>query len=608
MTQRTRLPEERMLVEQLRLQLGNVGSSVLPTILLAVLLVWVLSNDSNAVAMRTWCVTIILLKLYFAWEARSLLASEITPERARRLFRSKLLLNAVDGAAWGSLAWAALGTTTVAGSILVVAVLAGIAGSSMSSLAPILPVFIVFGVAELIVLGSRLWLLDDPAYKALGAAAVLYCAALLGQARNSSRAARRAIGLRFENLELIERLRVETEHAQAAHRAAEEANLAKSRFLAAASHDLRQPIHAQGLFLEVLARSKLSAGQYDALANARATWQASAEMLDTLLDFSRIEAGVIEPQLQDFNLQPMLNKIENELAPQADAKGIVYRSREARMAVHSDPALVALILRNLVSNAIRYTERGGVLVACRERGDKLVLEVWDTGIGIEPTQHQTIFREFHQLGNAERDRRKGLGLGLAIAQGLARALGLELSLASKPGRGSVFKLALPIARAGVATSGADIGPSPARVFDVRVLVIDDDEAVRTGMQQLLGAWGCECDVADSIEEAQALARAHPPGLVISDYRLRELRTGAEAIAALRAEFGAALPALLITGDTAPQRLREARATGVPLLHKPVLPSELYRAMTRVLNGLDLDSSFVGLDGPSRALMAGSRRH
>jgi CheY-like chemotaxis protein len=297
----------------------------------------------------------------------------------------------------------------------------------------------------------------------------------------------------------------------------------------------------------------------------------------------------------------LLNKIENELAPQADAKGIVYRSRETDAAVHADPALVALILRNLVSNAIRYTERGGVLVGCRARGEALLVEVWDTGIGIEPSQHQAIFREFHQLGNAERDRRKGLGLGLAIAQGLARALGQQLTLVSKPGRGTVFRFSLPVARIGVVAGSADIATSGPNVFDVRVLVIDDDESVRTGMRQLLDAWGCECDVADSIEEAQSLARARPPGLVISDYRLRELRTGAEAIAALRAELGAELPALLITGDTAPQRLREARASGVPLLHKPVLPSELYRAMTFVLNGRELDSSFAGLDTSPLAL-------
>ncbi|WP_143684734.1 hybrid sensor histidine kinase/response regulator [Variovorax sp. KK3] len=593
---RPRLPEDRMLVEQLRLQLGNIGSSVIPTILLALLLVWVLSNEANALAIRLWAGVTILMKLYLAWDAQRLLAMEISPEHARRLLRRKLVINAIDGAIWGSLAWAALGTTSVAGSVLVVAVLAGVAGSSMSSLAPIYPVFVVFGIAELGVLGAKLWTMDDPAYNGLAVAAVLYTAALLGQARNGSRAARRAIGLRFENHELIERLRVETEHAQAAQRVADEANQAKSRFLAAASHDLRQPIHAQGLFLEVLSRSKLSTDQYDALANARATWQASAEMLDTLLDFSRIEAGVVEPQMQVFALQPLLNKIENELAPQADAKGIVYRSRETHAAVRSDPALVALILRNLVSNAIRYTEEGGVLVACRARRAHVSLEVWDTGIGIERDQHDAIFREFHQLGNAERDRRKGLGLGLAIAQGLARALGQPLSLSSVPGRGSVFRVVLPLARAAVVEEeGGRPAAAAARSFDLHVLVIDDDESVRTGMRQLLMAWGCTCDTADSIEDAQALARAREPELVISDYRLRELRTGAEAIATLRAEFGYDLPALLITGDTAPQRLREARATGVPLLHKPVLPSQLYRAMMAVLAGRELDSSFAPLD-------------
>ena len=584
-----------MLVEQLRLQLGNVGSSVVPTILLALLLVWVLSNDANALAMRAWCGLIVLLKLYLAWDARRLLASEIAPADARRLLRRKIMLNAIDGAAWGALAWAALGTTTVAGSILVVAVLAGI-GGQLDVLAGADPA----GVRRLRCcsssrsLATKLWLLDDPDYKALGVAAILYTVALLGQARNGSRAARAAIALRFENLALIERLRIETEHAQAAHREAEDANRAKSKFLAAASHDLRQPIHAQGLFLEVLARSKLSAAQYDALANARATWQASAEMLDTLLDFSRIEAGVVEPQMQTFALQPLLNKLENELAPQADAKGIVYRSRETRLAVRSDPALVALILRNLVSNAIRYTDSGGVLVACRTRGAEVLIEVWDTGIGIEPSQQQEVFREFHQLGNAERDRRKGLGLGLAIAQGLARALGHALSLVSEPRRGSVFRLRLPIAQDAAASAVPDADAGSTRVFDVRVLVIDDDESVRAGMRQLLSAWGCACDVADTIEEAQALARAHPPDVVISDYRLRGQRTGAEAIAALRAEFGADLPALLITGDTAPERLREARASGVPLLHKPVSPDQLYHGLVRVRSGAALDSQFATL--------------
>ncbi|MDM0122796.1 ATP-binding response regulator [Variovorax arabinosiphilus] len=597
------LADDRTLTEQLRLQLGHVGSSVVPTLLLAPLLLWTLVNARNAAWLTAWCAAIVLIKLFYAWDAERTLRIDLATAHPHRVVVRQMVLNAIDAVAWGALAWVTLDDSSVAGSILVVAVLAGVAGSSMASLAPVLPVFIAFALFEFAVVGTKLWLLGNPAYQALGIAGVLYIATLMGQARSSARAARAAIDLRFENLGLIEQLHASAAEAQAARLEAEQASLAKSRFLAAASHDLRQPIHAQGLFLEVLARTRLTTTQYDALANARATWQASAEMLDTLLDFSRIEAGVVEPRLQPFQLQPLLNKIENELAPQADAKGIVYRSIDTEVVVQSDPALVALVLRNLVSNAIRYTRRGGVLVACRRRGGQAVLEVWDTGIGIDPSQHQAVFREFHQLGNAERDRRKGLGLGLAIAQGLARTLQQELTLSSRPGRGSVFRLSLPVAPLGTLARRPAPTPVDAQGFDVRVLVIDDDESVRTGMQQLLTAWGCQCDVADSIEEALTLARIHVPGAVISDYRLRGQRTGAEAIAALRAECGEALPALLITGDTAPQRLREARATGVPLLHKPVLPAQLHHGLQCVLHRVELDSNFALLENLPRTTSA-----
>lgn len=370
--------------------------------------------------------------------------------------------------------------------------------------------------------------------------------------------------------------------AEEAQHKAEHANAAKSKFLAAASHDLRQPIHAQGLFLGVLSSTELTAYQRELLSSARAALEASREMLNTLLDFSRIEAGVVKPQIQTFFMQPLLNTIENEFVKQADAKGLVYRSRETPLAVQSDPMLVELILRNLVSNAIRYTDQGGVLVACRRRGNQAVLEVWDTGIGIEPAHQQEVFREFHQLGNPERDTRKGLGLGLAISDGLARTLHHDLSLASTPQRGSVFRLTLPIAIAPVPGVGSFVAPDNTGTLNARVLVIDDNEAVRAATLHLLRNWGCECAAVESIEEALAMARAFAPDVVISDYRLRNLRTGAEAIASLRVLLGNALPALLITGDTAPERLREAQASGIPLLHKPLLPGDLYRGLMEVL--------------------------
>ncbi len=581
----------RLLVELQYLLHRHIISSVIPAALLALLVVWTLDDASNPWPLRLWGVAVIASKLFSAWVGRQQLRRGVPLEDARRNVLWLIVLNAIDGAVWGGLAWVTLGSSTLTGSILVVSVIGGIAGSSMSSLSPVFPAFVAFLVCLLAALASKLWTLGDPAYDALGVAGVLYAASLLGQSRNSAEAARQAITLRFENVELIERLRQETTYAQAQRQAAEQANVAKSRFLAAASHDLRQPIHAQGLFLGVLGRSALSGPQAEALANARATWQASAEMLDTLLDFSRIEAGVVEPQRRAFALQPLLHKLELELAPQADAKGLVYRSIDTEAVVDSDPSLLELVLRNLVSNAIRYTEQGGVLVGCRRRTDHWLLEVWDTGVGIPASQHQAIFLEFHQLGNAERDRRKGLGLGLAIAQGLARALGHPLSLASRPGQGSVFRLALPQASAALGMAaedgwaalpeGEDFEVDTA-LSNVRVLVIDDDETVRAGMRQMLTGWACLCDTAESIEEALALARVRPPALVISDYRLRGHRNGAEAIAALRAELGDTLPALLVTGDTDPARLREAHDSGVALLHKPVSPAQLHQRMQGVL--------------------------
>jgi CheY-like chemotaxis protein len=219
-----------------------------------------------------------------------------------------------------------------------------------------------------------------------------------------------------------------------------------------------------------------------------------------------------------------------------------------------------------------------------------VLEVYDTGIGIEASQQNAIFREFHQLGNPERDRAKGLGLGLAIVEGLGRTLGHRLTLDSKKEHGSVFRLKLPVATGPQTVDPSAVKPRAAQLLHVRVLVVDDEESVRHSMLHLLRDWGCECEAVESIEAALLLARAWVPELIICDYRLRNHRTGVEVIEALRAELGQDLLAVLITGDTAPQRLREAMGSGLPLLHKPVSPSRLYRELVTVLHGHDAASA------------------
>lgn len=575
--------EKRVLLEQIKLLLGNVGSSVIPAYLLAMLMVVGLARDSNRVSLIVWCGLVILSKSVDALHARYYLNNRLHEGNLRSVFWQLMALHVLDAVAWSSLALITLAGADMVDFMLVNSVLAGIAGSSMSLLSPVLPVFLAFVAVEFLIVAFEFWQLGDASYYILSLALVLYFCSLALQARNSSRAALAAIQLRFENAELLALLQEETKKAVAAHGQAVDANLAKSKFLAAASHDLRQPVHALGLFLGVLGNSQLDEQQRQVLSNAQSVTQASSEMLNTLLDFSRIEAGVLDVQTAPFCLQDLFFKLEKEFAPQANNKGLVYRSRDTDALLLSDAKLVELILRNLVSNAIRYTDQGGLLIACRQRAGQCSIEVWDTGMGIHPSQHLDIFKEFHQLGNSERDRRKGLGLGLAIAKGLASTLGHPLTLASVPRRGSVFRLLVASSQQHPVQAKPDAADlAPIHIQGVRVLVVDDDLSVREGMGQLLASFGCECLAVDTIDDALAAVLKHPPDLLISDYRLREQETGVDGIVRIRELSGLALPAILVTGDTAPTRLRDAHQSGVQLLHKPVAPEALKRAIFEAL--------------------------
>ncbi len=572
-----RLAPPHILVEQLRLIYASTTASIAPMFPAVVLLIFTLYDSTNLQALLLWALVLAIINIYLVVDARAHLRRGIAPDRAPALVVRLMVLMALGGLAWGLLAWVALGKTTLAGSVLVIAVLAGILGGAVGLLSPLQPVFAALALLLVGTTVARLWQLNDPAYHAFGVISLMYMGVLVEQSRTSSRAVRAAIQLSFDNVELLAQ-------ADAARHEAEQSNTAKSRFLAAASHDLRQPIHAQGLFLEVLSNTPLSAQQRELVNNVRDCRNASTQMLNVLLDFSRIEANVIEPQVHPFRMQLLLNKLEREFGPQADAKGLAYRSRDTWLVVQSDPQLVELVLRNFIANAIRYTERGGVLVTCRPRGGQALLQVWDTGIGIAPSQQQEVFREFHQLANPERDNRKGLGLGLAIADGLARTMGHTLTLRSTEGRGSVFSLALPVSSEPLPAAQAISAGRATAVFrlpDLRVLLIDDEPTIRTGMYHLLRSWGCVCEAVESIDEALALAPAFAPQVLVSDYRLRQQRTGAQAVAALRGLLGPDLPCLIITGDTAPERLREAMASGVPLLHKPVVPQQLYEALAAI---------------------------
>ena len=259
----------------------------------------------------------------------------------------------------------------------------------------------------------------------------------------------------------------------------------------------------------------------------------------------------------------------------------MYRTRETSAAAFADRSLVGLVMHNFISNALRYTAKGGVLIACRTRGKRLALEVWDTGPGIPRSQWDNIFKEFHQLGNPERDRRKGLGLGLAIVQRLAREMNTSVEVLSQPGRGSVFRLWLDRWQGALEDDTAP-APDTVSLVGLKVLAIDDDEAVRLGMQSLLHSWGCQCITAESSADALECLEDITPDIIITDFRLRHEETGKQVLQALRAYLGTSVPAIIMTGDTSPQRLRDAQSTSALLLHKPVSTGQLRDAMVQLI--------------------------
>ncbi|MBK8815520.1 MAG: PAS-domain containing protein [Methylococcaceae bacterium] len=365
-----------------------------------------------------------------------------------------------------------------------------------------------------------------------------------------------------------------------ARKDAEKANAAKTRFLAAASHDLRQPIHALGLFFAELSdrvktpETALVIGQIDDSISA------INSMLNALLDISKLDAGVVQPNLETCHLKDIFHRLKTDFQPIALENHNELRIRPSLATVTTDPVMLERMLRNLIGNALRYTENGRILVAARQRRDQLEIQIFDNGAGIPKDQLEEVFIEFHQLQNPARDRRRGLGLGLAIVKRLAKLLDHKIKVVSQFGRGSCFSITLPLAT--VQTVIEQVQPiETAYVHNFslegrQILVLDDDISVLEGMYGLLTHWGCQVITAGTPFEAvdKVAHSLHKPEVLIIDYRLTDNISGIDVAINLQKRFGYSIAVLIITGDTGPERLREADASGFPLLHKPVQPAKL----------------------------------
>jgi signal transduction histidine kinase/CheY-like chemotaxis protein len=570
--------------EQIRAQFRIVPGAFIGSALVATALVGMMSDRLNLSVLLPWLLAVYLLSVarFVLW--RLFRAANPSQSRIKRWGRLAIAAGFVSGVLWGIGGIVLHDRTSLSHQLFVLVATTGLGFTSTFLTAPLLPAFLAY-VCPSFLLSAIPFLLDgDRIHVAIGIGVLVLLPIVVQFAARVSRTFLDSVNVRLQNSELMAELRQQKE-------AAEEANVAKSRFLAVASHDLRQPLHALGLFVQALQESSIAAHERHLVGNIRRSVDAMEDLFDALLDISRLDAGIVRPRFETFGLATLFERLNFEFGPVAKQKGLSLSVMKTAVYSCSDPSLVERIVRNLIANAIRYTDRGGLLVGCRRQEGGLRIEVWDTGRGIPTDKHREIFREFAQLDATDSDPHKGLGLGLAIVERLAKLLDHDIRLRSIPGKGSVFSVAIPRGREEDVI--ANIAVEHTTAFDltgVLILVIDSEPAVRQAMEALVGKWNGEIITAASgaqMKDKLPLVR-RVPSLIISDYRPRAPATlGAgptlAAIDMLRGEFNTEIPAVLLTGDTGIERsARDQEVAGLPVLHKPLNPARLRTLIATML--------------------------
>jgi len=570
----------RIRAEQIRLLYMQLPGLILGSTAGALLIAFTLWDSTPRNAMIVWLVCVLTLTILFAALWWTYQQSKTKIMGATKWGNHYLMLGILIGCTWGS-AGTLLYTPEFFELILFLAlILFAATGAVSASTAVYIPAFIVSALPMLVPLMFRFSMQGTVLHLTIALSIVIYLVILIYVVWNLNNTLLGSFRLRFENVDLVQKLSTEREKA-------EQANIAKSRFLAAASHDLRQPLHALGLFAGALDDQAHTPEMRNTVDNIRSSVSALDSLFNSLLDISKLDAGNITPQVQDFYIDALLDPMRKEYSPKAVENHIKFRVVASNRVVRSDPILLERIVRNLIDNAINYTRKGGVLLGCRWGENAIRIEIRDSGVGIRPDRQQSIFQEFYQIGNPERDRSKGLGLGLAIVDRLAHLLNYPISVSSLPELGSVFSIEIPLGA--TPTSKHPHSDYPELVTDKLIgcciLVVDDDIAVQKGMQELLESWKCQVSIASSMKEVLAVIEnnKHRLDIIVADYQLPGGMNGIQIINHLREHLMVTVPALIVTGDTSTDCLHHIQNSGYPLLHKPVQPAKLRALISSLLS-------------------------
>ena len=576
--------------------------TTLSMILGAAILCTVLWGHVAPAVMGCWVVVILVNQAWRALLARAYRRAGPEVAEAPRWGRYWAVGSTLAGALWGGAAFVMYPASPAHEALLIVC-LFGVVLGGLNLTAVYKPSFYGFALASLLPLIVRVAQEGDTVHLHTALVMGVVLAFVLAFGHHLNDVLTTSLAHRYENVDLIALLKAQTQAALEARTAAETANRAKSQFLAAASHDLRQPLHALGLFAAALVARAREPELKPLVSSMQASVDALEALFAQLLDLSRLEAGALAPERAPLRLQPMFLRLHDDFAPQAASHGLALTFSPTTLAVVSDPVLLERIVRNLIANALRYTPAGGVVVGARRRGASVRIDVVDTGVGITAALRERVFDEFVQgcAVPAHPTAGRGMGLGLAIVRRLAALLDHPLELASIPGRGSRFSVAAPRVtlrrqraedrRPATASAGALQAPAP--FAGRRVAVIDDDPAVVAAMRTLFSAWGASVAGGDSVAAVMAdgleqdiagrgIGIAAEPDLIVADLRLADGQCGLAAVKALRALGSSRPPALIVSGDTGAEARAAVAAAGFTLLSKPLLAAALQAAAAHAL--------------------------
>jgi len=571
-------------------QIKALYKQITPSLLVVAISVYTLSfivlwPVYDKITLTIWYISGAIITVLRRESAKSFLKQTITIDDYASWSRRAIIWAFLSGISWGFIYVFFASPDHFFRLLILLGVFSALITLSAANFGMYFPVYFAFSLPSTLLFFGKIVYIGGELFYIAGALVVAFFIEMTSIALTTQKAFNRSSELHFFNNKLMREMVMQKETAESSVHA-------KNQFLAAASHDLRQPLHAQGLFIDAIQDQNLSPEAGEIVTKIQLSTEALNSLLNSLLDISRLDADSVEYTPQHMPLSPMLKSIIQEYSERANSNGSkIILNAPSNLSVYCDEALLYRLVRNLIDNAVKFTENGTITVSAKMTYKKVIVTISDTGKGIPDDQQDNVFTEFTQLDNPERDRQKGLGLGLAIVKRLSQLMDIPVSMESSLGEGTSFTLSIPSS----ITSSIEIQKKLKQTdgeqgvtesFEEHViLVIDDEVEILEGMQHLVEAWQAKIVAATDTERAidKLTHRELTPTLILADFRLRDNQNGIDAISAIREKFGDDINAILVTGDTSPDRLQLASSANLTVLHKPVSPQLLRKTVSQIIS-------------------------